>query len=154
MKPHETSAKKRKLSEPVLGVIVSIGVPLLWILTQLFALRLSESIPLRITLISAGTPMANSSVSVVFEGGVIEPWVQTDREGMCSLKWKGGPKDFVSVMVAKTDGVLFDAVVKVPTNRKLRLAVDKDLRCARILDHNPLKQRTKNEDQRTKTIHG
>jgi hypothetical protein len=31
---------------------------------------------------------------------------------------------------------------------------DRLLRCARILDHKPLKQRTKNEDQRTKTIHG
>jgi hypothetical protein len=34
------------------------------------------------------------------------------------------------------------------------LRTDPAVRCARILDHKPLKQRTKNEDQRTKTIHG
>ena len=126
MKPHETSAKKRKLSEPALGVLVSISAFLLWFLLHTFGPILSEIVPLRITLVSAGSPVADATVLIYDLGDLNRAPVKTDENGQCSTKWNRDKNGEVSIKVTKNSEVLFDGVCLVPWNRELRLLVDKN----------------------------
>ncbi len=126
MKPHETSVKERKLSEPAVGVLISISAFLLWFLLHTFGPNLSEIVPLKITLVSAGSPVPDATVSVYYVGAPDLKFARTDANGQCSTSWRSNNGGEISIKVTKSDEVLFDDLVKVSWNRKLRLAVDKD----------------------------
>jgi hypothetical protein len=135
MKPQATNAKKEKLSEPAIGVLVAIGAFLLWFLFHTFGPWLSGVVPLKITLSSSGSLIADVDVSFYYVGDSDLKLAKTDANGECSIVWnRNRDDDLVSVKATKNGDVLFDGMVEVPWNRKLRIAVDRDPAQRALLD--------------------
>jgi hypothetical protein len=126
MKPQASSPKKRTLSEPAFGVVVAVGAMLVWLQLHTFGPKLSEIVPLRITVVSAGSPVPGAMISVYFIGNDEKQSVgKCDENGECSLKWFGDSGQLVHIETTKNSDVLFADLVRVPWHRKLRLKVDK-----------------------------